>query len=60
LLTASTIRRANAIFVIEDGSIAENGTHEQLIQAGGLYSKFYELQFRRDDVNAKPNMRMTV
>ena len=32
----STIRRANAILVIEDGSIVESGTHEELLVSGGL------------------------
>ena len=46
----STIRRANTIFVIEDGRIVESGTHEQLLPSGGLYAKLYELQFRQEDV----------
>jgi ATP-binding cassette subfamily B protein len=50
----STIRRANAIFVIEDGRIVESGTHQELLPAGGLYSKLYELQFRQDDRCSKP------
>jgi subfamily B ATP-binding cassette protein MsbA len=45
----STIRRAHTIFVVEDGRIVENGTHEQLLPAGGLYAKLYELQFRQED-----------
>ena len=49
----STIRRANAIFVVEDGRIVESGTHQQLLPAGGLYSKLYELQFRQDDKDSK-------
>ena len=46
----STIRRANTIFVVEDGRIVESGTHEQLLPSGGLYAKLYELQFRQQDV----------
>lgn len=41
----STIRRANTIFVVENGRIVESGTHEQLLPSGGLYTKLYELQF---------------
>lgn len=41
----STIRRANKIAVLNDGRIVEMGTHDQLIKAGGLYRKLYELQF---------------
>jgi ATP-binding cassette, subfamily B, bacterial len=41
----STIRRANTIFVVENGRIVESGTHAQLLPSGGLYTKLYELQF---------------
>jgi len=41
-----TIRRANVIFVLENGQIAARGTHDELIQHEGLYSHLYELQFR--------------
>ncbi len=37
----STIRRAGKIVVLEDGQIAEQGTHDELISAGGPYSKLY-------------------
>ncbi|HWN72385.1 MAG TPA: ATP-binding cassette domain-containing protein, partial [Solirubrobacterales bacterium] len=37
----STIRRAGKIVVLEQGQIAEQGTHDELIQAGGPYSKLY-------------------
>ena len=42
----STIRRAHTIYAIEDGRIAESGSHEQLLAAGGLYARLYDLQFR--------------
>jgi ATP-binding cassette, subfamily B, bacterial len=41
----STIRNANVIFVVEDGEIKERGTHEQLMQTGGIYSQLHEMQF---------------
>jgi len=41
----ATIRRADIIFVIEHGRIAERGTHEELLAAGGIYSNLYEIQF---------------
>jgi ABC-type multidrug transport system fused ATPase/permease subunit len=55
----STIRRANEIFVIEDGRIVESGTHQQLLPSGGLYSKLYELQFRQDDSESKQAIPVT-
>ena len=41
----ATIRRADVIFVIEHGTIAERGTHDALLANGGLYSQLYEIQF---------------
>ena len=37
----STIRDANRIFVLEAGRVVEAGTHETLIQAGGLYGRLH-------------------
>lgn len=42
----STIKRADRIAVVAGGKITEEGTHDQLIAKGGLYSELYELQFR--------------
>ena len=44
----STIRRADHILVIQDGQIAEQGTHHQLLQARGHYYRLYTQQFRRE------------
>jgi subfamily B ATP-binding cassette protein MsbA len=41
----STIRRADVIFVIADGKIAESGKHEALIKRGGRYAKLHDIQF---------------
>ncbi len=43
----STIRSAQRIVSIADGVITECGTHEELIQAGGIYSKLYQTQNAR-------------
>ncbi len=37
----STIRRADRIVVVEDGRIAEQGSHDELIRAGGRYAELY-------------------
>ncbi|MEY8315576.1 ABC transporter ATP-binding protein [Adlercreutzia muris] len=41
----STIRRADLILVMRDGDIAEQGTHEELLAAGGFYADLYASQF---------------
>jgi subfamily B ATP-binding cassette protein MsbA len=40
----STIRHADEIIVLQNGRIAERGTHEQLIKAGGIYNHLCQLQ----------------
>ncbi len=40
----STIRNATRIFSIADGVITESGTHQQLLQRGGLYAELYRTQ----------------
>jgi ATP-binding cassette, subfamily B, bacterial len=41
----STILKADQILVVEDGRIVERGTHEDLLQNGGLYADLYRRQF---------------
>jgi subfamily B ATP-binding cassette protein MsbA len=45
----ATVRRADVIFVLDNGMIVEQGTHEELLRRGGLYSELYEIQFRSED-----------
>ncbi len=42
----STILKADAILVVKDGVIKEQGTHEELLAMGGTYRELYETQFR--------------
>ncbi|GAM13795.1 ABC transporter ATP-binding protein [Mesobacillus selenatarsenatis] len=42
----SSLKHADEILVLENGSIAERGTHEQLIKNGGTYQKIYDIQFK--------------
>ena len=42
----STIRSADTILVFHHGEIRERGTHEELMELGGLYRKLYEIQYR--------------
>jgi ATP-binding cassette, subfamily B, bacterial len=41
----STVRNADLILVVDDGRIVERGTHESLLDAGGLYASLYRTQF---------------
>lgn len=48
----STIKRADRILVIEDGQIAESGTHADLLKLEGKYYKLYTQQFRLEREDA--------
>ncbi|MDF2723578.1 MAG: lipid exporter, fused ATPase and inner rane subunit MsbA [Paenibacillus sp.] len=42
----ATVVRADQIIVLDNGTIAESGTHEQLLRKGGLYKELYEKQLK--------------
>ena len=42
----STVKNADEILVVTDGVIAERGTHEEVVEKGGLYAELYRYQFR--------------
>lgn len=44
----STVQNADRIIVLDAGRIAEQGTHAELLAAGGLYASLYNMQFRED------------
>jgi ATP-binding cassette, subfamily B, bacterial len=48
----STIRAADVIFVLDHGQVVEHGSHDHLIQQGGLYARLYEEQFGSGAVQA--------
>ena len=45
----STVRRADRLVVLSHGRIVEQGTHAELLTAGGLYARLYQQQFREGD-----------
>src|SRR5437660_10705274 len=49
----ATVRRADVIFVVDEGRIVEQGTHDELLANGGLYSRLYELQFRGEEEDSR-------
>src|SRR5262249_15551502 len=55
----STVRRASRIIVLDQGKIAETGTHEELLAADGLYRKLYQLQFAIDEPREISNAERT-
>ena len=47
----TTLSAADKIIVLDGGKIAEEGTHDQLKSAGGIYQKIYETQSGLQEVN---------
>lgn len=48
----STVQRADVLLVLERGCVVEVGRHDELVAAGGLYSKLYQMQY--SEVNGQP------
>ena len=51
----STVRNADKILVLVDGTIAEQGTHTSLLEQGGVYKEIYESQFRLQEMALEVN-----
>ncbi len=47
----STIRNADTILVLDQGRLAEQGTHDALMLRGGLYKRLHDIQFREGDAH---------
>jgi len=45
----STVKRANKIVVLENGEIIEQGTHDELLKKGGIYTEIYNMQFKQQE-----------
>ncbi|MDP3486879.1 MAG: ABC transporter ATP-binding protein, partial [Bacillota bacterium] len=52
----STVKNAQQIVVLDNGNIGEHGTHQELLQAGGVYREIYEMQFKQQE-EASQHMR---
>ncbi len=56
----ATIRGADRIIVLQDGEIIETGSHEDLMRAGGLYSRLYRMNYASFDDMPEAEIRQIV
>jgi ATP-binding cassette subfamily B protein len=57
----ATVRHADRIIVLQDGEITETGTHEELLDIGGLYHRLHAMNYASfDDVNESKAAAETV
>nr|WP_044201203.1 ABC transporter ATP-binding protein [Oscillochloris trichoides] len=47
----ATVKDADQIILIDDGRIVERGTHQELVQLGGLYTAMYRRELRQEELN---------
>ncbi|MDF2716236.1 MAG: transporter [Paenibacillus sp.] len=50
----STIQSADQIVVLDQGTIVESGTHEELLQLNGKYRRLYDMQFPQEQAGGEP------
>lgn len=50
----STILHADSIYVVEDGRLVEQGTHEQLMELDGVYRNLFDIQFKQENEAEAP------
>jgi ATP-binding cassette subfamily B protein len=48
----STLKHSNRLLIIEEGQLAEMGTHEELINQGGIYSRLVQMQQEMSKIRA--------
>ncbi len=53
----STIRKASCIYVVKDGRIVEQGTHDELIAQDGVYRQLHDIQFQETQEQAAETVR---